>query len=117
MRQENGDVIRLAPGKPKKLGSARVGRLILDGDVILPADGSTMNERRRLALNGLVAAAVAVDGQGRMRGKPQIRMEGLPIEEDREDKLPEAIRRGGRRAATTWTGKKPVVEVLVVRVP
>ena len=138
MRQENGDVIRLAPGKPKKLGSARVGRLILDGDVILPADGSTMNERRRLALNGLVAAAVAVDGQGRMRGKPQIRIEGLPVEEDRDDflrdavdaaaqavakgasnddKLTEAIRLGVRRAATTWTGKKPVVEVLVVRVP
>jgi ribonuclease J len=36
IRQENGDLIRLAPGKPKTLGRARVGRLILDGDVILP---------------------------------------------------------------------------------
>ena len=26
--------------------------LILDGDVILPADGETINERRKLALNG-----------------------------------------------------------------
>ena len=138
MLQENGNVIRLAPGKAKKIGNARVGRLILDGDVILPADGATMNERRRLSLNGLVAVAVAVDGQGRLRGKVQLRIEGLPVEEDRDDflrdaataatqavgkgatndeKLVEAIRLAVRRSATTWTGKKPVVEVLIVRVP
>lgn len=138
MRQENGDVIRLAPGSPKKLGTARVGRLILDGDVILPADGATMNERRKLAINGLVAVALAVDGKGKLRGKPQIRLEGLPIEEDREeflqdaataatealakgaaseDKLGEAVRLAVRRSATAWTGKKPVVEVMIVRVP
>lgn len=138
MRQENGDVIRLAPGKPKKLGKARVGRLILDGDVILPADGATMNERRKLALGGLVAVAAAIDGNGRLRGKVQVRVEGLPVEEDlddflrdaaaaatavlakggqSEDKLTEAVRLAVRRSATAWTGKKPVVEVLIVRVP
>ena len=37
------------PNGPEKLGEERVGRLVLDGDVILPADGATMNERRRLA--------------------------------------------------------------------
>ncbi len=47
--QKNGDVVRLAPNGPEKLGEERVGRLVLDGDVILPADGATMNERRRLA--------------------------------------------------------------------
>src|SRR6476619_7710774 len=46
--QENGDVIRLAPGDPKKIAEVRVGRLVLDGDVILPADGSTISERRRM---------------------------------------------------------------------
>ena len=29
------------PAGPKKLGEVRVGRLVLDGDVILPADGTT----------------------------------------------------------------------------
>ena len=46
--QKNGDVIRLAPGEPQKIGEVRVGRLVLDGDVILPADGATMNERRKI---------------------------------------------------------------------
>ena len=48
--QKNGDLIRLAPDGPKKLGEVRVGRLVLDGDVILPADGTTINERRRIEL-------------------------------------------------------------------
>ena len=62
--QKNGDVIRLAPGEETKIDEVRVGRLILDGDVILPADGATINERRRIASNGLIAVAVPV-GEGR----------------------------------------------------
>jgi len=138
VRQKNGDVIRLAPGAPKTVGHARVGRLILDGDVILPADGTTMNERRKMALNGLVAVAIAVDKSGRQRGDIVLRSEGLPVEDDREDfirdacasastalakgaanddRLRDEIRLAVRRCATVWTGKKPVVDVLIVRVP
>ena len=78
-----------------------------------------------------------IDGSGKQRGKVQLRIEGMPVEEDREDfirdasamataalakgaandeKLTEAIRLAVRRCATAWTGKKPVVEVLIVRV-
>jgi ribonuclease J len=135
--QENGDVVRLAPGGPKKIGKERVGRLILDGDVILTADGTTMNQRRKIASFGVISVAVAVDAGGRMRGTPQIALEGIPVEEDREDfiaeacdaageaargggatpeKLKESIRLAVRRCATEWTGKKPVVDVLIVQV-
>src|SRR6185295_12132361 len=62
--QKNGDLIRLAPNGPEKLSEERVGRLILDGDVILPADGTTMNERRRLATSGLISVALPLDGDG-----------------------------------------------------
>src|SRR3546814_1948708 len=31
--QKNGDLVRLAPNGPEKIGEERVGRLILDGDV------------------------------------------------------------------------------------
>ena len=43
------------------VGRERVGRLILDGDVILPADGATMGERRRIAAHGMISVAVALD--------------------------------------------------------
>jgi ribonuclease J len=135
--QENGEVIRLAPNGPAKIGNERVGRLILDGDVILTADGSTMNQRRKIAVNGVISVAVAIDGQDRVRGKAQLRLQGIPVEEDRdafveeacdaaaaaaranggnEDKLREAVRLAVRRCATDWTGKKPMVDVLIVRV-
>src|SRR3982751_3443258 len=71
--QKNGDMIRLAPGKPEKLGEERVGRLILDGDVILPADGATVNERRRIGYGGLITVALPIGVDGELTGKPLIR--------------------------------------------
>ena len=133
--QKNGDVVRLAPDGPKKLGEEKVGRLVLDGDVILPANGSTMNERRRVAFGGIVMVAVPLDDRGRLSGDVEIATEGLPVEEDREtffaqaasaaekavksardeDAVAEAVRLAVRRCATDFTGKKPVVRVLTVR--
>ena len=135
--QNNGEVVRLAPNGPTIVGHERSGRLVLDGDVILPADGSTLNDRRKLAVNGLITVAVAVDKAGAARGRPQIGVHGVPVEEDREDfvedaaeavldaladaprdeaKRREAVRLAVRRRATSWTGKKPQVEVALLRV-
>jgi ribonuclease J len=134
--QRNGDVIRLAPAGPEKIGEERVGRLVLDGDVILPADGATLNERRKVANNGLIAVALPVDGDGRLAGKALIRPFGVPVEEDRDDfladaadaaekayeptrdveRVREAVRLAVRRCATLWTGKKPIVDVMLVEV-
>ena len=137
MVQENGEIVRLAPNGPAKIGDERVGRLILDGDVILAADGATMNQRRKLAANGIISVAVAMDRSNRVQGEVRIALEGVPVEEDRdafiaeacdaaanaacknggnEDKLREGIRLAVRRCATEWTGKKPIVDVLIVRV-
>src|SRR3954469_15453000 len=80
--QRNGDVIRLAPGEPKKIDEVRVGRLVLDGDVILPADGSTVNERRRIGYGGLITVAVPIGANGELAGKPLVRPFGVPVEED-----------------------------------
>lgn len=133
--QTDGDIMRLAPCGPRKIGTAAVGRLVLDGDIILPADGATINERRRLALHGQVSVGVAVSREGRMVGKPQVRVQGVPVEEERDnfiaeaadaaaeavrgprrapDRLREDIRLAVRRAATRWTGKKPIVDVLLI---
>ena len=135
--QQNGDLVRLAPEGPRIVGRERSGRLVLDGDVILAANGTTMNDRRKLAANGLVSVAIVLDKGGRSKARPQIAVQGLPVEEDRDDfvedaieatldalegaprdeaKLRETIRLAVRRRATAWTGKKPVVDVLLLRV-
>jgi ribonuclease J len=76
---------------------------------------------------------VAADGE--LAGAPVIRIFGVPVEEDREDfladaddsarrafnrdlnedQLREAVRLAVRRCATAWTGKKPVVDVILAR--
>ncbi len=129
--QQNGDLVRLAPGKPGKIDEVRAGRLVLDGDMIVPADGDAVVMRRRLSNVGVVT--VAVDA----RGGVQTDALGLPLDVDRAaflhearqdveealaaarksradgDKLREAVRLAARRAATRWTGKKPQVVVMI----
>ncbi|MDE2595300.1 MAG: ribonuclease J [Sphingomonadales bacterium] len=130
--QKNGDLVRLAPGKPGKFAEVRAGRLILDGDIIAPADGMAMVMRRRMAQNGVVI--VALDG----RGGAQVAGLGLPLEEDYDafvieaqddvadalaklkggqrrdrDTVIEAARLAARRAAQRWCGKKPQVQVML----
>ena len=75
--QKNGDLVRLAPDGPEKLGEERVGRLILDGDVILAADGTTMNERRKIAsFGGLISVALALERRGPRRRRRRDRARG-----------------------------------------
>lgn len=131
--QENGDLVQLAPGAAKIVERVHAGRLILDGDVILPADGETINERRKLSLHGHITVAVIFSGKRFVESAVSYR--GVPVEDEREafidemreaagqaaagpardeEKLREAIRLGVRRVATDWTGKKPVVDVMLV---
>jgi ribonuclease J len=135
--QTDGAVVRLAPDGPEKIGTAPVGRLVLDGDVILPSDGGTINERRRIAVNGQISVGIAVDKNGRAGGRPEVRAQGVPVEDERDafledaadaaaeamkgaprdrERLREDVRLAVRRIATRWTGKKPVVDVVIVQV-
>ena len=134
--QTNGDLVRLLPGPAKKIGTVPVGRLVLDGDVILPADGAAINERRKLAVNGQVSVALAIGKDGRPIGRAEIKVQGLPVEEDRAafvaeaadvaaeaarggkrglDRVREDVRLAVRKVSTRWTGKKPIVDVLLIQ--
>ncbi|MFM9935162.1 MAG: ribonuclease J [Novosphingobium sp.] len=136
--QKNGDLVRLAPDGPHKISTVRNGRLVLDGDIIAPADGGTLNARRKLAENGLVTAALAVSREGKLSSAVEIAALGLPLEEDMDEFIAEAqadvqkavqgikgdkkrdraavaevVRLTVRRAAQRWSGKKPVVQVML----
>ena len=136
--QKNGDVVRLAPDGTAKVASVRAGRLVLDGDIIAPADGGAIAQRRKLAESGLVVAALAVSAVGKLRSAIEIAAVGLPLEEDMDEFITEAqadvakalgtlkgekardraaiaetVRLTVRRAAQRWSGKKPVVQVML----
>jgi ribonuclease J len=130
--QKNGDIVRLAPGTPGKLAEVRAGRLVLDGDIIAPANGEAITMRRRIAAEG-VMVVVLVRGQA-----PLIEAVGLPLDEDmpvfleeaandvlnaigrlkgKDARDPaavhEAARLAARRAAQRWSGKRPQVRVVM----
>ncbi len=130
--QQNGDIVRLAPGKPGKIAEVRAGRLVLDGDIIVPANGEAIAMRRRIMREGVVI--VALDGDL----NPRIDSLGLPLDEDYADfvneaaadiraalaklkgadrkqasSIHEAARLAARRAAQRWSGKRPQVRVIL----
>lgn len=130
--QKNGDIVRLAPGKPERIAQIEAGRLVLDGDMIVPADGDSIVMRRRLAHNGVVMVSLE------RGGKAQVAAVGLPLVEDYPQfvaeaeadvvaaigklkgraandraEVTEAARLAARRAAQRWSGKKPQVVVML----
>ncbi|MCK0128295.1 ribonuclease J [Erythrobacter sp. F6033] len=130
--QSNGDIVRLAPGDPGRIAQVRHGRLVLDGDIIAPADGEAITMRRRISGEGVMVVVL-------LRGeRPAIEAVGLPLDEDmpefieetQEDILKaigklkgrdaqdpaavhEAARLAARRAARRWAGKSPQVRVIM----
>jgi ribonuclease J len=136
---EDGDIITLYPGRPAITDSAPVGRLVLDGTRLVPLKGEVMAARRRMLFNGIVVASVAVDQAGNLRGRPKISAPGLLDPEDpdtdrvavdfadslqdlpanmrRDDAaLQDAARSALRRTLGRKLGKRPMVDVHLIRV-
>ena len=136
---EDGDIITLSPGRPEISDSAPVGRLVLDGTRLVPLKGEVMSARRRMLFNGIVVASVAVDQSGTLRGRPKISAPGLLDPDDpetdrvsddfagtlrdlpanlrRDDAaLEDAARSALRRTLGRKLGKRPMVDVHLIRV-
>ena len=136
---EDGDVLSLAPGIPEVIDSAPVGKLVLDGNRLVPLQGGVMSARRRILFNGVVIASIAVDAQGQLRGVPRISAPGLFEGDDpeldrvagelaaairdlgaslrRDDAaLLDAAKAGLRRALGKRLAKRPMVDIHLLRV-
>jgi ribonuclease J len=137
---EDGDVLNLAPGRVEVVDSAVTGRLVVDGNRLVPLGGGVMAARKRMLFNGVAVASLAVDGTGRLLGRPRLSAPGLfelddpetdritgemaasladlPAATRRDDSgLTEAARAALRRALGKRLQKRPLVEVHVLRVP
>jgi ribonuclease J len=84
---EDGDILHMAPGRMEVVDSAPVGRLVLDGDRLVPLEGPVLAARRRMMFNGVVLGSAAMDKAGRIVGQPRVSAPGLFEADD-----PEAIR-------------------------
>jgi ribonuclease J len=136
---ENGDILSLYPGRPEVTDSAPVGRLALDGNRVVPLQGGVMAARRRMLFNGVVVGSLAVDATGRIMGHARVTAPGLFEPEDPETEklsrefaaavadLPAPLRRDDsalgdaaraalRKIVGRKLGKKPMVDVHLLRV-
>ena len=136
---EDGDILSLAPGRAEVIDSAPVGRLVLDANRLVPLDGEVLAARRRMLFNGVILGSLAVDGTGKILGRPKISAPGLYEPEDPETDrisrdfataladLPVALRRDDsaltdaarsalRRALGKRFQKRPLVDVHLLRV-
>ena len=136
---EDGDILRLAPGVPRVIDSAPVGRLAVDGNRLVPMTGGVLAARRRMLFNGVVIGSLVVDDSGRIRGMAQISAPGLFEPEDpetarmiaeftasvadlpapmRQDDfaLAESARASLRRAVGRRLQKRPLVDVHLMRI-
>ncbi len=139
----NGDIVRLAPGVAEVIDEAPVGRLFRDGHLLVPAEDGPVRERRALAFAGLVVVALARSGRDGIVPDPEIVLDGVPqqdaegrpmfeivrdavegtiasIPRDRRkdpELVREAVRRAVRAAVDDAWGKRPIVKVLLTRVP
>ena len=138
---EDGDMIALAPGRPRVVGQVPVGRLGLDGNRIIRLDDGTLRQRQRLGFGGAVTLTLVLDRAGRPLAEPQVVTFGIADAEVAEEiaarvaeeveavladlprprlkddgEVAEIARQVARRTLRSLTGKKPMVEVRVVRV-
>jgi ribonuclease J len=144
MAPRNGDLIRLAPGPAEVIDETPAGRLYVDGTVIVDAEDDALRERRRIGADGLVTVALAVHAKSHaIVSGPDIRVKGLPAGDEEafdlavddmgdaaeaayqrlnhadradDDAVENAIMRAVRKAAERAFGKRPLVDVVVMRV-
>ncbi|HEX3953748.1 MAG TPA: ribonuclease J [Stellaceae bacterium] len=135
---ENGDMIRLDRGGAEIVAEVPTGRIAQDGKSLLPIRGNVLQQRRKVGSDGSIVATLVVDRRGFLVAPPQISLIGL-AESNTEpaaamrDALAEAIealpnpmrtddnalrdmaRRVVRRIVNERFGKRPLIEIQLVR--
>jgi ribonuclease J len=138
----NGDLIRLAPGPAAIIDEVPAGRLYVDGSVVVMAENEALRDRRRLAAEGAVNVTLALSvRKNALVAGPNVNIRGLaaaegqkrlaigeleaaagaalsklgPAEREDDEAIEAAIGRAVRKAAERVWGKRPLVDVSVLR--
>lgn len=138
---EDGVLLRIAKDGVERLGEVHVGRLGLDGGRLVPLDSAHVRARRRLSQQGVVTASLVLNGRGRVLAEPRVSSQGIVAEDEveglaselagrgalalerlnavqrRDDgAVEEAVRTAMRRHVRAEYGRRPLVEIHVMRI-
>jgi ribonuclease J len=136
----DGAALRLAPGPVRVIAHVGTGRLVVDGLRLLPIQSPVISARRRLTYNGLAVVTVVLDRKNRLAAPPVVSIQGVLDEEhdaateetladdvaaamkalprragDDDGMVHDAVRRAIRQRTVAEAGKKPMVQVHLVR--
>jgi ribonuclease J len=135
---ENGALVRLDRAGATIADEFSVGRIGSDGKSLLPIGGAVLQQRRRAGNDGSVVATIVVDRRGRLAAPPQVSLLGLAEANaqpaaalcgalsDAMDEIPEKLRKDDdalretarrvlRRGLNERFGKRPLIEIQLVR--
>ena len=138
---EDGVLLRITKDRVERLGEIQVGRLGLDGGRLVPLDSEHVRARRRLSEQGVVTASLVLNGRGRSLAEPRVSSQGIVAEDEVEGlaselasrgtfalerlsamqrcddgTVEEAVRTAMRRHVRANYGRRPLVEVHVIRI-
>jgi ribonuclease J len=137
----NGQIIRLGPGIHEVVTDVPHGRLGLDGKVLRRIDHEASKNRKKMSYNGAVVITLVMDARGKVVQDPQVAIMGLvdegidtsmqgdiaAVAHDAIEGMPKSTRvddaavrhvvsQAARRLLQETHGKKPVMDVHLVRV-
>jgi ribonuclease J len=130
----NGEMIRLAPGKPEVIDEVPSGRLFVDGNVLEPEGGAALRERRHAASNGVLVVSLVLNAKGKLAADIEVRGIGLTGdadlaedaekafdrlkggERDDDEAVESAVARALKKASQRIWNRRPIVETTVLRI-
>ena len=138
---ENGDIVKLYPGKkPELFDKAPSGKLFLDGNISVDEESFSIRERKNISANGILEITILVTPKGNIHNSPIVSYKGLPVlEKDdflndienlvekvsstfslinpkQKDNLIESVKIASRKLVKEKTGKKPITNINIVRI-
>ena len=137
---ENGDIVKLAPGKPHVFDRAPSGRLYLDGNMSVEEDAQSIKDRKNIAANGYMEVTILITAKGNIHKRPVLTFRGLPVydvdefiyeleeaiekttrtfsikSKKQEYNLIDALKITCRKCAKELTGKRPFININLVRI-
>jgi ribonuclease J len=137
---ENGDIVKLFPGKPHVYDKAPSGRLYLDGSVSIEEDALSIKDRKNLSANGYMEVTILITPKGKIHKRPVLTFRGLPVYEvdefiygleesiakvtktfslgskKQEYNLIDALKIVCRKYTKEMTGKKPFTNINLIQI-
>jgi ribonuclease J len=134
----NGTLVRLAPGPVEVVDHIPTGRLGLDGSRLISLDSASLRPRKQMIFNGAATVTLVADAGGKLLAAPRLSVHGFPEGDDLAEIHAEALQavaklferdpirddnsaamlasQAVRRVFKTRLGKRPVMDVQIVRV-